>query len=109
MGDRGTFIQLADEVELQLPAGLGEGQVTRSGKVTYDPWLYVPILQRKPGALRNGAPFKGWQLPGALGRMRTRLTGRDAWCLARSIYVASDKIMERLVRGARHDFLEGLP
>ena len=47
--------------------------------------------------------------PGALGRMRTRLTGHDAWCLARSIYVASDKIMERLVRGARHDFLEGLP
>ena len=31
-----------------------------------------------------------------------------AWCLGRSIYVASDKIMERLVRGARHDFLEGL-
>lgn len=31
-----------------------------------------------------------------------------AWCLARSIHVASDKIMERLVRGARHDFVEGL-
>ena len=31
-----------------------------------------------------------------------------AWCLGRSIYVASEKIMERLVRGARHEFLEGL-
>ena len=23
-----------------------------------DPWRYVPVLARKPGALRNGAPFK---------------------------------------------------
>ena len=22
----------------------------------YDPWHYVPVLARKPGALRNGAP-----------------------------------------------------
>ena len=33
------------------------------GQVVYDPWHYVPILARKPGALRNGAPFKGWRLP----------------------------------------------
>ena len=44
------------------------------GKITYNPWHYVPVLRRKPGALRNGAPFKGWQLPGALGRMRARLS-----------------------------------
>jgi hypothetical protein len=25
-----------------------------------DPWHYVPVLARKPGALRNGAPFKDW-------------------------------------------------
>ena len=37
----------------------------------------MPILTRKPGALRNGAPFKGWQLPDALGRLRTRLAGHD--------------------------------
>jgi hypothetical protein len=24
------------------------------------PWHYVPVLARKPGALRNGAPFKEW-------------------------------------------------
>ena len=47
------------------------------GEIAYDPWHYVPILTRKPGALRNGAPFKGWQLPGALGRIRARLTGCD--------------------------------
>ena len=31
-----------------------------------------------------------------------------AWCLGRSIYVASEKVMERPVRSARHDFLDGL-
>ena len=43
----------------------------------YDPWHYVPVLARKPGALRNGAPFKDWALPGALGRVRPRLAGHD--------------------------------
>jgi hypothetical protein len=43
----------------------------------YDPWHYLPVLARKPGALRNGAPFKNWALPGALGRVRTRLAGHD--------------------------------
>ena len=28
------------------------------------------------------------------------------WCLTQSIHISSDKIMERLVRGARRDFLE---
>ena len=41
----------------------------------YDPWHYVPVLARKPGAMRNGAPFKGWVLPGALGRVRQKLKG----------------------------------
>jgi transposase len=41
----------------------------------YDPWHYVPVLARKPGALRNGAPFKGWVLPAALERVRRRLCG----------------------------------
>jgi hypothetical protein len=35
------------------------------GGTIYDPWHYVPVLARKPGALRNGAPFKDWVLPGA--------------------------------------------
>jgi len=29
-------------------------------QTVYDPWHYVPVLARKPGALRNGAPFKDW-------------------------------------------------
>jgi hypothetical protein len=39
----------------------------------YDPWHYVPVLARKPGALRNGAPFKEWALPSAMGRVRVKL------------------------------------
>ena len=45
------------------------------GQTVYDPWHYVPVLARKPGALRNGAPFKHWVLPGALERVRRRLSG----------------------------------
>ncbi|MFD1507955.1 IS21 family transposase, partial [Lacimonas salitolerans] len=29
----------------------------------FEPWHYVPLLDRKPGALRDGAPFVGWELP----------------------------------------------
>jgi len=48
------------------------------GRTIYDPWHYVPILARKPGALRNGAPFKDWILPAALDRVRCRLAGDRA-------------------------------
>lgn len=43
------------------------------GQTIYDPWHYVPVLSRKPGALRNGAPFRDWTLPGALGKVQRRL------------------------------------
>ena len=46
-------------------------------QVVYDPWHYVPVLARKPGALRNGAPFKDWVLPGAIERVRRKLAGHD--------------------------------
>jgi transposase len=47
------------------------------GQVVYDPWHYVPVLARKPGALRNGAPFKDWVLPASLERVRRKLKGSD--------------------------------
>ncbi|SMX50826.1 hypothetical protein MAA8898_05026 [Maliponia aquimaris] len=50
------------------------------GKTIYDPLHYIPVLARKPGALRNGAPFKGWDLPPALRRVQRKLerqTGGD--------------------------------
>jgi hypothetical protein len=42
-------------------------------QVVYDPWHYLPVLMRKPGALRNGAPFKDWDLPPALAQIRAKL------------------------------------
>jgi len=47
------------------------------GETIYDPWHYVPVLARKPGALRNGAPFKDWVLPASLERVRRKLAGSD--------------------------------
>lgn len=42
-------------------------------EVRYDPWHYISVLERKPGALRNGAPFKDWELPEPLAQVREAL------------------------------------
>ena len=47
------------------------------GETIDDPWHYVPVLARKPGALRNGAPFKDWLLPASVERVRRKLKGSD--------------------------------
>src|SRR5579883_428250 len=47
------------------------------GETVYNPWHYVPVLARKPGALRNGAPFKDWVLPTALEKVRRKLADSD--------------------------------
>ena len=44
-------------------------------QTAYDPWHYVPVLARKPGAMRNGAPFKDWPLPASIERVRKKLSG----------------------------------
>lgn len=44
------------------------------GGTSYDPWHYISVLERKPGALRNGAPFRDWQLPSPLAGMRQSLS-----------------------------------
>src|SRR4029077_8921516 len=45
----------------------------RHDQIIYDPWHYLPVLVKKPGALRNGAPFKDWALPPALSQVRAKL------------------------------------
>jgi hypothetical protein len=42
-------------------------------QVVYDPWHYLPVLVRKPGALRNGTPFQNWDLPPGLTQARKNL------------------------------------
>jgi len=65
----------ADRIELRQD-GQFVGEHARSfgrGKTIYDPWHYVPVLVRKPGALRNGAPFKDWVMPASMERIRRKL------------------------------------
>ena len=45
-------------------------------KVIYDPWHYLAVLEKKPGALRDGAPFKQWALPEAMVKVRRILEDR---------------------------------
>jgi transposase len=71
----------AGRVEIRLDGAIvaEHCRVFNRDQVAYDPWHYLPVLARKPGALRNGAPFKDWELPAALARVRWRLgTGDDA-------------------------------
>ena len=62
-----VVLMCSDEVIGDHPRFFGRGHVQ------YNPWHYVPALERKPGALRNGAPFKDWNLPAAMTRLRERL------------------------------------
>jgi transposase len=48
------------------------------GKTIFNPWHYLAVLQRKPGALRNGAPFRDWNLPEGIDRVQQRLKRRYA-------------------------------
>jgi transposase len=69
----------ADRIELRQDGRL-VGEHARSfgrDQTVFDPWHYVPVLARKPGALRNGAPFKHWVLPAALDRVRRKLAGAE--------------------------------
>ncbi|MEI8394435.1 MAG: IS21 family transposase [Rhodospirillaceae bacterium] len=43
------------------------------GRTIYNPLHYIPILARKPGALRNGAPFREWSMPPALAGVQARI------------------------------------
>jgi hypothetical protein len=67
----------ADRIEIRQD-GRVVGEHARSfgrDQTMFDPWHYVPVLARKPGALRNGAPFKDWVLPPGLDRIRRKLAG----------------------------------
>jgi hypothetical protein len=39
-------------------------------KTIYNPLHYLPLLEQKPGAIRNGAPFHEWVLPDGLKKIR---------------------------------------
>jgi len=65
----------ADRIVIRQAGAVVADHPRRFGReqTIYDPWHYLPVLARKPGALRNGAPFKDWALPPAIERVRRRL------------------------------------
>jgi transposase len=83
------------------------------GRTIYDPWHYLPVLARKPGALRNGAPFIDWSLPPALTRLRRKLGRGDeadrrfvrvlAAVLVDGLDAVDDAVREALDAGAASD------
>jgi hypothetical protein len=104
-----------------------------------DPWHYLPVLEKKPGALRHGAPFQNWNLPVSVQVVRDKLLKQakgdqafvDLLLMARSLgdsglealEIACDLTLEtgiisaaivlnemrRLTETARQQFLNDIP
>jgi hypothetical protein len=87
----------------------------RHDQIIYDPWHYLPVLVKKPGALRNGAPFLDWALPPALTQLRRKLGRGDeadrrfvrvlAAVLVDGLDAVDDAVREALDAGAASDDL----
>jgi len=78
VGQSATVLATADMIQI-VKNGEIVGEHLRQfgrGKTIYDPWHYLGLLERKPGALRDGAPFKEWELPGGIQQMQRRLLSR---------------------------------
>ncbi len=69
----------ADPVVLKQDGVVVGEHARRFGRdqTAYDPWHYVAALAKKPGAPRNGAPFKDWVPPGSIEEVRVRLGRSD--------------------------------
>ena len=65
----------ADQVRVVFEREVIAAHPRRFGReqLICDPWHYLPVLEKKPGALRNGAPFLDWELPQAIQMVRDRL------------------------------------
>ncbi len=86
------------------------------GKIRCDWRHYIPLLERKPGALRNGAPFADLpEPPEPLQRMRRGLlreTGGDrvmAKILALVPGAGLDAVRVAVARTGRHAALPSIP
>ena len=62
------------QVIAEHPRVIARGRDCRSGRTVYDWRHYRSVLQRKPGALRNGAPFA--ELPQPFKRLQAALLKR---------------------------------
>src|ERR1700709_1650327 len=65
----------AGEIRIVADGAVIAEHVRRFGRdqLICDPWHYLPILERKPGALRNGVPFRDGGLPIAIQLVRDHI------------------------------------
>lgn len=65
----------ADALRMVADGQVVAGHIRRFGRdqLICDPWHYLPVLEKKPGALRHGAPFQDWELPAAIRIVRDRI------------------------------------
>ncbi len=71
-------------------------------RTIYDPWHYLPVLAKKPGAPCNGAPFQDWVLPPGLDRFRRKLGRGDPTPRAKRVGTPVTKPTGACVARARH-------
>ena len=69
-----------DRVEIALGAEIvaRHGRSYVRGDVVYDPLHYLSLLEKKPGALDQAAPLRGWKLDPAFDTLRRLLEARFA-------------------------------
>lgn len=65
----------ADSLRLVAQGQVVAEHVRQFGRdqLVCNPWHYLPVLEKKPGALRHGAPFLEWELPAAIRVVRDRI------------------------------------
>lgn len=69
-----ALVVIAEGVEVARHARVFSRDHSARGKTIYDWRHYLSVIQRKPGALRNGAPFA--DLPDSFRQLQTRLLKR---------------------------------
>jgi len=69
--------QYADRIEIVCDNAVAasHGRLLDSDQVSYDWQHYIPVIEKKPGALRNGAPFA--ELPAPLLQLQIALRRRE--------------------------------
>jgi transposase len=74
-GQRVSVRADADRIRVVADGKLIAEHVRHFGRerLILDPWHYLSVLEKKPGALRNGAPFQNWSLPVAIGVVKDKL------------------------------------
>ena len=74
-GQRVSLRAWADRIGVVAEDGLIAEHARCFGReqLILDPWHYLPVLERKPGAIRNGAPFQNWALPMPIVGVKERL------------------------------------